>query len=220
MESSVREELVNTVVSWYSAHGTEDLPWRRVKDPWLVLLAAILLRKTTSRQVASVFSKLASLLPTPHHAAEADPEELRRIIRPLGMVSRADCIIKIGKALCERHDCSVPCELDALDSLPCVGRYAASEVLLVACGRPAALLDTNMARVLQRVLGVQSAKKRPHTDRELWALAESLVPRDAGLAKAFNYGVLDIARLYCKSKNPKCSECPLMSLCLYAKTVM
>lgn len=215
MEELIKQ-FVKAVVSWYSSHGAKDLPWRNVRDPWLVLLAAVLLRKTTSGQVASVFSKIASLIPTPRHAAEADPEELKRLIRPLGIVSRADCIVEIGRELCAKHNCSVPCELEALDSLPCVGRYAASEVLLATCGKPAALLDTNMARVLQRVLGVQSAKKRPHTDRGLWALAESIVPKDAEQAKAFNYGVLDIARMYCGPKSPKCNECPLKRLCLYA----
>ena len=216
MEDRVKQ-FIRTVVCWYSSHGAKNLPWRVASDPWLVLLAAVLLRKTTSGQVTSVFSKLASLLPTPRHASEANPEELRRLIMPLGIVRRADCIVEIGRMLCEKHNCSVPCELNALDSLPCVGRYAASEVLLVTCGKPAALLDTNMARVLQRVLGVQSMKKRPHTDRELWAFAESIVPKDAEQAKAFNYGVLDIARLYCRPKSPKCGECPLRPLCLYAK---
>jgi len=70
-------------------------------------------------------------------------------------------------------------------------------------------------RVLQRVFCVKSLKKRPHTDRSLWAFAEAIVPKDIEEARSFNYGVLDFARKICTSRNPRCYECPLKNMCAY-----
>ena len=110
----------------------------------------------------------------------------------------------------------IPCERDKLKELPGVGDYIASEVLLVACGQPEPLLDRNMLRVIERVFGVKSAKKRPHIDPAMWSFARLLVPKDPELAEKFNFGVLDFARKICTAEKPYCSTCPVKDLCSYS----
>ena len=88
-----------------------------------------------------------------------------------------------------------------------MGDHIAAEVLLRVCGQPEPLLDRNMIRVIERVFGVKSARKRPHTDPELWSFARELVPKDPEEAEKFNFGVLDFARKVCRARSPRCTEC-------------
>ena len=128
---------------------------------------------------------------------------------------RAKDIIKVARTIAEKFGGKIPCSKDKLKLLPGVGNYIASEVLLCACGQPEPLLDRNMIRVIERVFGVKSRKKRPHTDGFMWSFARRLVPKDSALARKFNYGVLDFARKICTARNPKCETCPIKDICSF-----
>lgn len=203
------------ILQWYSVHGEKDLPWRKTNSPWAVLLAAFLLRKTTTRQVITIYTELLKRFPTPEAVLEASIKDLEELLRPLGIEhQRARHLKEIAQAIVERFGGIIPCDRKALESLPGVGEYIASEVLLVACGKPEPLLDRNMIRMLERVFGIKSEKKRPHTDPKMWSIARELIPSDPQQAKEFNYGVLDFARTICKAADPLCGQCPLNDLCV------
>ena len=214
LSDGVRGEFVRRVVEWYRQHGRHDLPWRRTSSPWRVLLAAVLLRKTTAQQVVTVYTRLVERFPDPASMAEADEEDVKKIIRPLGIEhQRARLLKELAKQLVEKHHGKVPSKLEELKALPGVGDYTAREVLCMAYQQPQPLLDRNMIRVLERALGIKSLKKRPHTDRTLWKKAESLTPKDPETARAFNYGILDLASRICTPRKPNCPVCPLRSIC-------
>ncbi len=215
-EDSKIEVFRRTIITWYRQHGDSYLPWRRAGDPWCVLIASLLLRKTTTKQVAEVYDKFIKTFPSPESLARAREEDVEELIRPLGMErERAKLLVRLARELVEKYRGRVPCEERELKQLPGVGDYASAEVLLVACNKPKPLLDRNMIRILERVFGVKSSKKRPHTDPALWKFAESLVPPDPEEAKEFNFGVLDFARKICRARNPLCNKCPLKGICLY-----
>jgi A/G-specific adenine glycosylase len=208
------EDFRKRIVEWYERYGDKDLPWRRTRDGWAVLLAAFLLKKTTTEQVVRVYEEFLRRFPNPQALLSASEDEVKAIIRPLGIEhQRARHILELARALVQRFGGRVPCDRKSLDELPGVGDYIASEVLLRACGKPEPLLDRNMIRVLERVFGVRSTKKRPHTDPAMWFFARMLVPKDPELAEKFNFGVLDFARKVCTAKDPKCDACPLSDLC-------
>mgnify|MGYP000508602887 CR=1 FL=1 len=216
-ESKV-EELKRRVVMWYEAHGDKDLPWRRARSGWAVLVAAFLLRKTTARQVVRVYEEFLRKFPEPRALASASVEEVRDIIRPLGIEhQRARHLVELAEILVRRFGGRVPCDRERLKELPGVGDYIASEVLLKACGKPEPLLDRNVIRVLERALGVRSAKKRPHTDPAMWSLAKALTPQDPDLAEKFGFGLLDLARKLCRPARPQCGACPIKDLCISAQ---
>jgi len=204
------------VVEWYRSHGDKGLPWRATSDPWAVLIAAFLLRKTTTGQVVRVYEELLKRYPSPRALLSASEDEVKKVIQPLGIEhQRARHLKELAEHVEKRFGGKIPCSKDELKKLPGVGDYTASEVLLAACGRPEPLLDRNMIRVLERVFSARSARSRPHTDPQLWAFAKSLVPRDPELARELDYGVLDLARKVCTARNPRCAECPLTSICDY-----
>ncbi|MGC9050239.1 A/G-specific adenine glycosylase [Pyrobaculum sp.] len=213
----VAEVFVMRIVEWYRAHGDRDLPWRSPRDGWATLVAAVMLRKTTAKQALRVYTEFLERFPTPHALVSAGEDEVKKIIEPLGMEHvRSRLFIELARELVARYGGRVPCDREALMGLPGVGPYIASEVLLVSCGSPEPLLDRNMIRVLERVFGIKSARKRPHTDPEMWKFARSLVPKDPEIAREFNYGVLDLARRVCRAASPKCGVCPLADICRYA----
>ena len=221
MKPEVIEEFRRRIITWYLNHGDINLPWRQTEDPWAILLAAFLLRKTTTEQVLKVYHNLLKRYPTPADLARASVDEIKEIIRPLGIENqRSEHLKKLAVYIVEKFNGKIPCNREALMKLPGVGMYIASEILLGACRKPEALLDRNMIRVIERVFGIRSKKKRPHTDKELWALAKSLVPKESiEEAKAFNYGILDFARRVCTARRPKCSTCPLKDICCYQKGI-
>jgi A/G-specific adenine glycosylase len=212
------EEFRKRIIEWYEAWGDKHLPWRNTSDGWAVLVASFLLRKTTAAQVAKIYTEFLKRYPSPQALLTASEDEVRELIRPLGIEhQRSRHLLELARELVKRFGGGVPCDKDRLKELPGVGDYIASEVMLSACGHPQPLLDRNMIRVLERVFGVRSAKKRPHTDRALWRFAEMLVPQDPEKAKKFNFGVLDFARKICTALDPKCTKCPARDLCISAE---
>ncbi|RLG90598.1 MAG: A/G-specific adenine glycosylase [Candidatus Hecatellales archaeon] len=215
----VKKEFVQRIVEWYRQYGRHDLPWRRTSSPWQVLLAAVLLRKTTAQQVASIYPQLIEKFPDPASMADADEEELKKIIQPLGIEhQRARLLKELAKKLVEQYGGKVPKNLDQLKTLPGVGDYTAREVLCLAYQQAQPLLDRNMIRILERALGIKSEKKRPHTDKTLWKKAEELTPKDPETAKAFNLGILDLANKICTPRKPNCPACPIKSICKYSRS--
>jgi len=213
--SDREEEFRRIIIKWYEENGDKNLPWRITSDPWAVLSAAVLLRKTSTAQVARIFPEFMKAYPNPRALLNSRETELKELIRPLGMENlRAEALKRIARQIEEEYGGKVPCSEAKLKKLLGIGDYIASEVMLRACGEPRPLLDRNMIRLLERVFCMKSRKKRPHTDREIWAFARSLIPKSLDEAVAFSYGVLDFARKICRSKNPKCENCPLKKICL------
>ena len=206
--------FAEVIVEWYRLHGDKDLPWRTTSDPWAALVAALLLRKTTVRQVVRVYGEFLRRWPSPRELAGAAVEEVEEVLRPLGMERvRARLFKRLAEELLSKYGGEVPLSLDKLRELPGVGDYAAREVLVAVAGAAEPLLDRNAARVLERVFGVKSRRQRPHTDPELWEFAKRLVPPES--PREYNFGLLDFARKICTARNPRCGTCPLASCCRY-----
>ena len=215
-EPAKMEEFRKRIIDWYGLHGDIHLPWRSARSGWEVLVASFLLRKTTTKQVAEVYEEFIQRYPGPQAMLKASEEEVRELIKPLGIEhQRSKHLTALAREIVRRFGGQVPCDKESLKELPGVGDYIASEVLLVACNQPEPLLDRNMIRVLERVLGVKSSKKRPHTDKALWRFAKTIVPAEPGQARKFNYGVLDFARKICTARSPKCPACPLRDICFF-----
>lgn len=204
------------IINWYKKCGDAHLPWRNTSDPWALLVAAFLLRKTTTAQVVKVYEEFLRKYPAPEALLKADRDVVEELLRPLGIErQRSKHLKELAEHIVRKFGGRVPCDKEKLKELPGVGNYIASEVLLGACGKPEPLLDRNMIRLIERVFGVKSAKKRPHTDPNMWSFAKMLVPDNQEEARAFNYGVLDFARKICTAKNPKCIKCPIRDICYY-----
>lgn len=197
------------ILAYWHTDGRHHLAWRQTADPWKLLVAEVLLRKTTSAQAQVVFEELGSL--ATEDIAQMPLEELERILHPLGMskvkaAQLREMAVKVKDASLEqlRSD-------EFLRSMRGVGRYISNSVRCIAFDIPAPALDTNMIRVIERVFGRHAERARARDDKKFWQFAEMLVPGDA--CRQFNWGVLDFGAAVCTVRDPKCSGCPLQDIC-------
>lgn len=198
---------------WHK-HHVRQFPWReRPRDSYRIIVAELMLRKTTAAQAAGVYPDFITAYPTWGALAAADIEALRRILRPLGIADRARLLHQLAAHVVVDFHGRLPADAEVLTGLPGVGRYTANAVLAFAHGRGVALVDRNVIRVLHRVFGWSSDKRRPHLDSDLWVLAQSLVPRSG--SRDYHFALLDFAALVCRARKPRCWECPLAQNCQY-----
>jgi len=208
-----KEFFAKLLLEWWNKNK-RDFPWRHTKDPYSILTAEMLLRKTTAQQVERIYAKFLNKYPTPASLAEADEDELKKLLKPLGMEHRrAELFKKLGQTIKESYNNGIPKDTQKLLELPGVGRYAANAVLCFACSKDVPLLDANFIRIIKRIFGIKSQKPRARDDNKMWEFAESLIPQ--GKCRCFNLAILDFAALICTARKPKCSECPVRSICIY-----
>ena len=202
------------VLGWFDEHG-RDFPWRQTCNPYYILVAEVLLRRTQAFRVVSPYLELVRLYPTVQKMSEAETSWLREWFKPLGLVRRADQLVRAAKFTVEQYGGKVPQTLEQLSGFPGIGRYSARAIQCLAYGAPVPMIDESSGRLLRRMLGLAMAGPA-YSDRSLLSLAERLVPDDAG--RAFNLGLLDIAASYCHSNSPACLECPLQAFCSWGQS--
>ncbi|GED13746.1 HhH-GPD family protein [Aneurinibacillus migulanus] len=203
----------NEILNWSQEHG-RDFPWRRTNNAFHVLIAEFLLQQTNVRKVEEVYQEILETYPTPGQLADADISELERIIAPIGLIYRAARLKKAAGIIYHEHSGKVPDNEKELKQLPGVGDYIVNAVLCYGLGKPMVPIDTNVIRLFSRYFGYQSAKKRPHTDRELAVKIRKHYRRFSD-TRAANLAVLDFAAHICTARNPKHETCPIRHTCFY-----
>jgi A/G-specific adenine glycosylase len=194
---------VNAVLDW-GLPRLRDLPWRATRDPWLVLVAEVMLQQTQARRVIPAWQAFCADYSTPVACADASLGDILRAWQGLGYPRRARDLHDAAGAIVARHGGRVPDDLAALLDLPGVGRYTARAVLAFAFERDVAVVETNIARILARVAG------RRLTLGEVQALADALVPAGAGWM--WNQVMMDLGATVCRPQ-PACAGCPVRAAC-------
>ncbi|HEY8547843.1 MAG TPA: hypothetical protein VIL36_22445, partial [Acidimicrobiales bacterium] len=191
--------------------GLRDLPWRRTRDPWKVLVSEVMAQQTQVERVVPLYERFVARLPHPHACAAAPVSAVLWLWSGLGYNRRAVALHDCATAIVEHHGGEVPDDLDALLALPGVGPYTARAVLAFAFERPVGVVDTNVGRVLARWAG------RPLGAKEAQARADALVPEGRPeWAWLWNQSVMELGATVCKRRNPDCDRCPLTHRCTWA----
>ncbi len=188
---------------------TRDLPWRRTRDPWQILIAELCCQQTQADRAADAFERLRTRFPTPAACAAAPFADVLEAWRGLGYYRRARALHEAATQLVARHGGQVPDDLAALLALRGVGPYTARAILAFAFEHDVAVVDTNAAKVLARAVA-----GRRLTARESQALADSIVPEGRGWAH--NQAMLDLGATHCRSV-PRCDGCPLRGVCRWRR---
>ena len=202
------------VLAWYARHA-RDLPWRAPDaTPWSVLVSEIMLQQTPVARVRPEYQAWIARWPTPAAlAAEPAGEAIRQWGR-LGYPRRALRLHETATILTTRHGGLVPADTDALLALPGIGSYTAAAVASFAFGQRHAVLDTNVRRVLARLVdgrpmppaAVSVAERR---------LAESLLPAEPAVAARWSVAVMELGALVCTAASPRCGSCPVARDCAW-----
>ena len=202
----------------YWSSSRRDFPWRNTSEPYFILITEILLRKTTAKQVKSVFNQFFQKYPSFDSLGDANPAELHSILTPLGMENkRTKELIKLSKIVIKDYNGKVPQECDKLLNIYGVGKYTSSAVRCLSYHINEAMVDTNVIRVIQRFFSYESNLKRVRDDPKLWKFVKEIIP--TGKCKEFNLGLIDFASAICKPHNPLCQKCPINLLCYYYQKI-
>ncbi len=192
------------LLAWY-AIAARDLPWRRTRDPYRVLVSEFMLQQTQVLRVLEYYGRFLRRYPTVEALARERPKAVREAWDGLGYYRRAANLHRLAKDVVRDHAGRVPSDTDALLRLPGVGPYTAGAVATFAYERPVAAVDTNVRRVIQRVFGCQTAKVEE--------TAQLLQPRRGKTAWKFNQALMELGAVVCTARSPKCESCPVSTLC-------
>lgn len=198
------------LLAWYRVHR-RDLPWRRTHDPYQILVSEIMLQQTQVDRVVPKYREFLERYPTLEALARARTAELRRVWYPLGYNVRPLRLRRIAQTALRDYQGSVPDSYDGLLAMDGIGRYTAGAVLSFAFKKDAPVVDTNVARVLSRYFGLKGSLRRGPTQRRLWGLAASVIPKGKGYL--INQAMMDLGAMVCTARAPKCPRCPLQHTC-------
>ncbi len=198
------------LLAWYT-RAARDLPWRRTRDPYRVLVSEVMLQQTQVSRVAEYYPRFLKQFPDIERLAQAPARAVREAWDGLGYYARARHLHALAKGVARRHDATLPSDPAELVKLPGIGPYTAGAVASFAYEKPVPAVDTNVARVIRRVFLRDGG--RGTRDGDIWRLAAALVPRNGKRAWKFNQAIMELGALVCTARNPKCPECPVRREC-------
>lgn len=207
------QAFTRKLLRWYGQHA-RDLPWRRTRDPYRVIVSEFMLQQTQVSRVSEFYPRFLKRFPTIARLAQARPKAVREAWDGLGYYARARNLHKLAREV-SGTGYRVPADPEELIKLPGVGRYTAGAVACFAYEKPVPAVDTNVKRVLQRVFG---NAERGMRNAELWQLASSLVPKTGKRAWKFNQALMELGALVCTARSPKCPKCPVRRDCPSARS--
>lgn len=205
-----RPAVQRGILSWAVGHA-RYYPWREPgRSPYEILIAEVLLKRTTATAAARLYGDFLSRFPRVQDLPSASKAELEAILSSVGLQKqRARAFLEIGQHIVANEGGVVPKTPEGLLRVPHLGPYSAGAVLSFGYGLPAPVVDSNVARILTRLF-LHSMPARPGQG-VLWAAATALVPEQGH--REYNLGMLDLGALVCRYVRPRCDECPLLAVC-------
>ncbi len=201
-------KLRRRLLAWYRRHG-RDLPWRRTNDPYHAMVAEFMLQQTGVGRVLPVYSAFLERFPTLQALANSPVSDVIRAWSGMGYNRRAINLQRAARTIVDEHGGNVPRNTADLQKLPGIGRYTAAAIACFAFHRSVPMMDTNIRRVLGRLI-----TGRSDVDADAgWTLSEAAVPRDGARASAWHQALMDLGATVCLARRPKCGECPVNDLC-------
>lgn len=196
------------LMRWYRRHA-RDLPWRRTRDPYRILVSEVMLQQTQVDRVIPKYRRFLAAFPSLRALADCSVGDVLRAWSGLGYNGRARRLWLAARQLRAQGGIRAAYVRDGLDGAPGIGRYTAAAVACFAFGARAAVVDTNVRRILSRVIGGVDDVG----ERRAWLLAEALLPR--AHASVWNQALMDVGALYCRPR-PRCEACPARNDCRFA----
>jgi A/G-specific adenine glycosylase len=213
--------------AWYRRHH-RDLPWRRSRDPYHVLVSELMLQQTPVARVMPKYGDFLGRFPTLESVARARLGEVVNAWEGLGYYARARSLHKLARTVvretarapygsaggnARNRAATLPAHPDALEELPGIGPYTAGAVACFAFEVAAPLVDTNVARVLTRVFAPGVDPRTADGRRTAWTIARATLPRRGAAAYIHNQALMELGALVCTARVRHCARCPVRGCC-------
>jgi A/G-specific adenine glycosylase len=208
---AARQRFRRRLLSWYRAHG-RDLPWRHTDDPYHILVSEIMLQQTQVDRVLPKYHEWLDKYPSFEVLASAEEDDVTETWRPLGYNIRPRRLQSIARESVTRYGGRLPSDPETLLSFKGIGAYTAGAIRSFAFGQRAAILDTNVARVLYRVFVGRGDIKAHKMRKRLWGISETVIPYKHVFD--FNQALMDFGATVCTARKPKCDACPMTGMCI------
>lgn len=207
-------QVVRTIIDWYGDHA-RDLPWRNPGvSPYAVMVCEVMSQQTPISRVLPKWQAWLEKWPTVVDLAEADTADVLSLWQGLGYPRRALNLQRAAREIVEHHGGDVPRDPTVLRSLPGVGDYTAGAIAAFAYGVRTPVIDTNVRRVLARVVG--GVELPGAATRQIdYERAVALLPGEANEAARWSIAVMEFGSLVCTSRDPSCTLCPISSACAW-----
>ena len=202
--------LRRALAVWFGKNA-RDLPWRHTRDPYAILVSEIMLQQTQVTTVIPFYERWLARFPDFASLASAEECDVLSLWQGLGYYSRARNLHRAAKAVTAAHGGKMPRDPAQIRALPGIGRYTAGAVASFAFDLPEPLVDANVARVLARLLDLQTPIDSTTGQSALWDAAISLVPKTG--ARIFNSAIMELGALLCTPRTPHCDRCPIRQSC-------
>src|SRR6267378_4622435 len=204
-------ELRSRLLVWYDANR-RDLPWRRTRDPYRILVAEYLLQRTRIASGTPYYERFLARFPTVQDLAAASLDDVLAVWEGLGFYGRARRLHAAAQAIVAEHGGKVPSSFESLAALPGIGPYTAGAVASIAFGLAVPAVDGNVVRVLARLFRIREDVTSVVIRRRMIELAATLVSPDA--PGSFNQAMMELGAMICTPTTPACDRCPLEDQCL------
>ncbi len=208
--AAVPTVLRESILAWYDRTG-RGLPFRATRDPYAILVSEAMAQQTQAARAGEAWIRFMDSYPTAAGLASATPADVLRAWRGLGYNRRALNLWRAARRIVEVHGGEVPANLVALEALPGVGRYTARAVAALAFGMPVGAVDTNVRRVLGRIVAGDAGAMKTS---ELQRIADAAVPVDR--PGAWTHALMDLGASLCGPRSPECARCPALPWCRFA----
>ena len=203
------------ILEWYELNK-RLLPWRNTNEPYRIWLSEIMLQQTRVAQGIPYYMRFVEAFPTVQDLSSASEEQVLKLWQGLGYYSRARNLHATAKIITEKYNGKFPDTYKELLQLKGIGDYTASAIASICFGRPEAVVDGNVYRVLSRYYGIDLPINSSEGVSYFKELAKEIM--DAKNIRDYNQGIMEFGALQCTPKNPDCNSCPLQKSCVALAT--
>lgn len=202
------------MTEWQRRQGRQHLPWQHTRDPYRVWLSEIMLQQTQVSTVLDYYPRFLHRFPDVQALAAASPDEVLALWSGLGYYSRARNLHRCAQEVVTLFGGEFPKTAEQLLTLPGIGRSTAAAIAAFCFNERVSILDGNVKRVLSRVLGYSADLAVANHERELWSLADRLLPTDALEMPVYTQSLMDVGATLCQPRKVQCQACPVQNLCV------
>lgn len=203
------------LIAWQRHSGRSGLPWQHTRDAYRVWLSEVMLQQTQVSTVLSYYPRFLARFPDVQSLAEAPPDDVMALWAGLGYYSRARNLHRCAQVVVSEHGGVFPATAQQLETLPGIGASTAAAIAAFCHGERVSILDGNVRRVLSRLLAFEGDLAQTGPQRELWSLAQALLPAapKGDDMTAYTQGLMDLGATVCLRSKPLCLLCPVQEIC-------
>jgi len=207
MEALIRKKII----TWYRINS-RDFPWRHTRDPYRVMIAEFMLHRTRADQVVPVYKEFIRKYPDVYSLAKADEKEIKKVTEHLGLHWRSKHFIKAPEYVVETYGGCYPDDIGELRTIPGIGEYIAGAIITVCFNKSASVVDSNIARFINRFYGFNLGGEIRRKKRIVEKASDLFKCNKPG---RLLFALVDFTSIICKPLNPQCDMCSLKNHCKY-----